>query len=307
MTREAIKRLLISVGLALLLIVSPVLPLRAASPAHPANHQRAKSPAQTTITETTPMTPSTVVSPTGIITLPLDASLVPTVTTTPSPTPTLTVISIPTTTLRPAPTQTASPAPPLIETNTPTLAPTQTPIPAPTPTVAPTPTRSPINRVITFLSANRTLAGLICLIPLCILALLLIILAMRRKTPAPIPSPPPTPAIPPTLSAGPYLESIRTAGGPRRFGLRPEGVIIGRDQETDLTITQDFPRWETVSKYHARIYQLAGRWIVEDIDSMNGVYVNGRRTGRNLLQDGWQLDIGGVGFVFRARTEEAEQ
>lgn len=83
--------------------------------------------------------------------------------------------------------------------------------------------------------------------------------------------------------------------------------MIGRDQETDLTITQDFARWETVSKYHARIYRLTDHWIVEDLNSMNGVYVNGKRTGRNLLRDGWQLDIGGVGFVFRARTKETEQ
>jgi hypothetical protein len=179
--------------------------------------------------------------------------------------------------------------------------------PTPTPTLAPTPTRSPIEQVITLLSANRILAGSICLISLFILALLLIILAMRRKKPAPAPSPPPTPVTPAIPTAGPHLESVHTAGGPRRFGLRPEGIIIGRDQEADLTITQDFPRWDTVSNYHARIYQLTGHWIVEDINSMNGVYVNGKRTGRNLLRDGWQLDIGGVGFVFRARTEEAEQ
>lgn len=272
MTREAITRLLVAIGLASLLLIGVALPLHAASPTQPASHQGAKNPAQTAITETTPITPGLVVTPTSLVTPP-----------TASPT----LLPVETSTLVPAPAQTLT----LI----------------PTPIVTPTPIRSPINQAIAFLSTNRVLAGAICLIPLFILALLLVILALRRGKAAPIPSPPPTPAAPPTIPAGPHLESIHTAGGPRRFGLRPEGITVGRDRENDLVVTQDFSQWETVSNYHARIYQLAGRWIVEDIDSMNGVYVNGKRTGRNLLRDGWQLDIGGVGFVFRARTEETGQ
>jgi hypothetical protein len=50
MTRKAITRLLIPVELALLLTISLVLPLHAASPAQPASHQRAIDLAQTTIT-----------------------------------------------------------------------------------------------------------------------------------------------------------------------------------------------------------------------------------------------------------------
>jgi hypothetical protein len=237
MSREAITRSLVAVGLASLLLTGVALPLHAASPTRPASHQGVKNPAQTTITETTPITPGLVV----------------------------------------------------------------------TPTVTPAPIRSPVNQAIALLSANPVLAGAICLIPVVILALLLVILALRRGKPASIPSPPPTPAASPTIPTGPHLESILTAGGPRRFGLRPEGITVGRDRENDLVVTQDFSRWETVSNYHARIYQLAGRWIVEDINSMNGVYVNSKRTGRNLLQDGWQLDVGGVGFIFRARTEETGQ
>jgi hypothetical protein len=272
MTREAITRLLVAIGLASLLLIGVALPLRAASSTQPVGHQRAKNPVQTAITETTPITPGLVVTPTSLVT-PSTASL--------------TLLPVETSTLAPAPTQ------------KPTL--------VPTPIAIPTPIRSPINQAIVFLSTNRVLAGAICLIPLFILALLLVILALRKGKTAPTPSLLSTPAAPPTIPAGPYLESIHTAGGPRRFGLGPEGITVGRDRENDLVITQDFSRWETVSNYHARIYQLAGHWIVEDIDSMNGVYVNGKRTGRNLLQNGWQLDIGGVGFVFRARTEETGQ
>ena len=127
------------------------------------------------------------------------------------------------------------------------------------------------------------------------------------KRPKLEPTPPTTPVAPPPLSAVPYLESVRTLDGPRRFDLKSDGVAIGRAQENDLVITEDFPGWETVSQRHAWVGQWAGRWIVEDINSTNGIYVNGKRTGRNLLRDGWQLDIGGVEFVFRANTGETEQ
>ena len=106
---------------------------------------------------------------------------------------------------------------------------------------------------------------------------------------------------------GPYLEDASATGDVRRFGLKSGGTTIGRSPENDLVITKNFPNWETVSQRHAWVYQWVGHWIVEDIGSTNGIQVNGRRTGRNLLRDGWQLDIGGVEFVFRAAAEEAEQ
>jgi hypothetical protein len=144
-------------------------------------------------------------------------------------------------------------------------------------------------------------ALLICLVPLLLLAMLLTLLTLRQKKPTPLP-----PA-PPLVIAGPYLESSDIAGGALRFDLRPEGSNIGRATENDIVITPDFPAWETVSHHHAHIYQQANRWVVEDLNSMNGIYVNGKRTGRNLLSDGWRLGIGGVEFTFHTGTGEAQR
>ncbi len=246
---------------------------------------------------------------------PLQESPTPTLTpSTPIPPPTSTPTPSPTPTLAPTYTPTATPSPTLTltPTNTPTSSPTHTSTPIPThtatptliPSPVPTSTPTPSPGVIALLVENGWWIGGGCLLLLLlILGLLLILWAFRRKKPrlAPAPSPPSPPPVP----AAPHLKSIGTPGGPRRFDLRPEGVTIGRGSENDLVVTQDFPAWETVSRRHARIYQQAGRWIVEDLNSMNGVYVNGRRTGRNLLRDGWQLGIGGVEFVFRAGTGEA--
>jgi pSer/pThr/pTyr-binding forkhead associated (FHA) protein len=103
------------------------------------------------------------------------------------------------------------------------------------------------------------------------------------------------------------LESVGTAGGPRQFALKPGGVTIGRAIDNEVVIAQDFAGWDTISRRHARIYQREGQWIVDDLDSKNGVWVNGRRTGRNILQDGWELRIGEVVFIFRAGPGEASQ
>jgi hypothetical protein len=242
MTREAIKRLLVAAGLALLMALGVVLPIRAAPSSQLAGLQGAEGVAL--VTTTPSATPATIPTLTGTLTQPPSAA--------------------------------------------PTLTPTST-------------TPSPLDVGVTFISNNGLLAAAICLIPLLILGLLLIPWILRRKKPRPVPTPPP-----PTPT-GPHLESVGTPDGPRRFNLKPEGTTIGRAPDlssNDLTITQDFPRWETVSHRHARIYQRDDRWIVEDNNSMNGIYVNGRRTGRNLLRDGCQLNIGGVEFVFRADTGE---
>jgi pSer/pThr/pTyr-binding forkhead associated (FHA) protein len=97
---------------------------------------------------------------------------------------------------------------------------------------------------------------------------------------------------------------VSAAGDTRRFVLKPDGVNMGRAPDNDVVITQEFPGWDTISHKHAYVYRQAGHWIVQDLGSTNGVWVNGKRTGLNLLQDGWQLRIGGVEFVFHAGAGE---
>jgi len=88
--------------------------------------------------------------------------------------------------------------------------------------------------------------------------------------------------------------------GARAPGIRltAEGLTIGRALDNALVLDATVPGADTVSRHHARIVYADGTWIVEDLGSQNGVYVKGRRTGRNQLQDGWSLSIGGVPFVF---------
>jgi len=69
------------------------------------------------------------------------------------------------------------------------------------------------------------------------------------------------------------------------IGSRPEG--IGRSPDNDLPVDN-----LAVSNYHARVYAEAGRLVVEDLDSLNGTFVNDLRVERAMLHDGDSIWIG---------------
>jgi hypothetical protein len=155
---------------------------------------------------------------------------------------------------------------------------------------------------------------LLLIIMACLLLLLFLIVAFtwwmlkkpkRKASPelGPVPVPVDAPSAPVTAHA--HLEATGFPEGTQRFTLNPAGFTIGRAEENHLAITRRFPGWDSVSRHHARIHRQGERWVVEDLGSMNGVYVNGRRTGRNLLRDGWRLSVGGVEFIFRSGAGEA--
>ena len=134
---------------------------------------------------------------------------------------------------------------------------------------------------------------------------------LRTATPpatAPHPSAPPSPAPaaapekPPAVA--PYLEFEGIQGGTRRFYVGAQPVTIGRAPDSDVCITETFPGWDSVSRRHARILREVRhgqtRLIVEDLSSRNGVFVNGRRTGRNVLRDGWRVSLGRLTFTYRS-------
>ncbi len=68
-------------------------------------------------------------------------------------------------------------------------------------------------------------------------------------------------------------------------GNRPIG--IGRAPDNDLPVDN-----LAVSNYHARVYYEAGRLVVEDMDSLNGTFVNDLRVERATLHDGDSIWIG---------------
>lgn len=69
------------------------------------------------------------------------------------------------------------------------------------------------------------------------------------------------------------------------LGTRP--VTIGRAPDNDIQIDN-----LAVSNYHARVYSEAGSLVIEDLNSLNGSYLNDIRVERAMLKDGDTIVIG---------------
>src|SRR5260370_10702874 len=69
------------------------------------------------------------------------------------------------------------------------------------------------------------------------------------------------------------------------LGTRP--VTIGRAPDNDIQIDN-----LSVSNYHARVYVEAGSLVVEDLNSLNGLFLNDMRVERAMLKDGDAILIG---------------
>ncbi|MCK4276251.1 MAG: FHA domain-containing protein, partial [Phycisphaerae bacterium] len=70
------------------------------------------------------------------------------------------------------------------------------------------------------------------------------------------------------------MAAIQVIQGPdkgRAFSLGDDETIIGRESET-APLNDG-----TVSRRHARLWEQKGRWMLEDLGSANGTFLNGMR------------------------------
>lgn len=116
------------------------------------------------------------------------------------------------------------------------------------------------------------------------------------------------PGVPFATLAIPYLKSADGRVHFRLVALDGQGYTIGRGrQHVDFPLPATLPGVSTVSEWHARIYRdaVSGAVVIEDLDSRNGVYVNGRRAPRKtLLRDGWTVGLGSVQLTYRDGQED---
>ena len=71
-------------------------------------------------------------------------------------------------------------------------------------------------------------------------------------------------------------------------------TTIGRTSDNDIQIDAAF-----ISRHHAVILGSAHNCIIEDLNSTNGVLVNGRRVNRQALRDGDNVTIGRTSFRYQ--------
>jgi hypothetical protein len=115
----------------------------------------------------------------------------------------------------------------------------------------------------------------------------------RRGKPAPAP---------PSIPSVPFLDSADSSLYFRLERLDGDGLIIGRGKQgVDFRIEENVPHADTVSNRHARIYYdaVSGHVLIQDLDSTNGIFINGRQAPRkNLLKDGWVVRLGSVTLTY---------
>lgn len=70
--------------------------------------------------------------------------------------------------------------------------------------------------------------------------------------------------------------------------LGTEPILIGRAPDCTLVLSDDYS-----SGHHARLYQMEGNWVVEDLGSTNGTWIDrGRITSPTVLEIGMPLRVG---------------
>lgn len=89
--------------------------------------------------------------------------------------------------------------------------------------------------------------------------------------------------------------------GPRRgmlYRIKKTGVTIGRDADNTIVIND-----ETASRHHLRLTVESGisspQVYIQDMASVNGVFVNGVRITRQMLRDEDRIMVGDTIFVFK--------
>ncbi|MFO0723010.1 MAG: sigma 54-interacting transcriptional regulator [Myxococcota bacterium] len=101
------------------------------------------------------------------------------------------------------------------------------------------------------------------------------------------------------------LETERPAAGSVRIDLgRAGSVLVGRGPER--AVKNDGPELKLeipdgrISSSHARFRRVAGRWMVEDLQSKNGTLVRGEPITKHVLEDGDLIEVGQCFMLFRA-------
>lgn len=84
------------------------------------------------------------------------------------------------------------------------------------------------------------------------------------------------------------------------FELKTRSAILGRDISNDVCVMD-----QGASRKHAEIFKLGDFWVVRDLGSTNGVFVNGKKITEEILHDNNEILIGSTVLLFNSSSESA--
>ena len=83
---------------------------------------------------------------------------------------------------------------------------------------------------------------------------------------------------------------------------RIKSILSGRGSSATIFLDDD-----GVSRNHAEVFMMSGCVEVIDLNSRNGIFVNGTKTRKSFLNDGDKVSIGTVDLVFSNETVDTNQ
>jgi hypothetical protein len=111
------------------------------------------------------------------------------------------------------------------------------------------------------------------------------------------PSPPPTEAAS-AVELGVEREVVALVADGERHEIHKRRTVIGRSKDTDIQLADP-----NISRRHAELRQEGTAYWIVDLDSTNGIEINGRRVKRAKLDEGDTVTIGSTDLVFERRIE----
>ncbi len=78
----------------------------------------------------------------------------------------------------------------------------------------------------------------------------------------------------------------------RPVELAKHAVVVGRHSAAELRLT-----YPDVSRRHCRLVYADGVWQIQDLDSLNGLFINGERMHEATLYEGDEIRIGEATLV----------
>src|SRR5216684_1736453 len=135
----------------------------------------------------------------------------------------------------------------------------------------------------------------------------------RCRSPLPLPLPAHCPScgeqMPSTSSSGAPAKGPAGVRGPHLTGQMPDGkwlqfqlgvrATLGRHPDNAVRLAD-----REVSKEHASIERLGSQFLLRDLGSSNGTFVNGRRVRELKLKDGDEIVLGNCRLTFHAGEME---
>jgi hypothetical protein len=91
----------------------------------------------------------------------------------------------------------------------------------------------------------------------------------------------------------PLKPAFLIVGGTKVFAIQAAVTNVGRRGDNHLVV--DDPR---ISRYHAQVRYVRGRFIIFDLNSTGGTYVNGQRVNQSVLYPGDVISLSGLPIIF---------